>query len=190
MTLEAPVLRPEATGVDAEIESHVLTGQHRQALLMCTRHYAPSIGRLCMALLGSQSEAEDATQEILMEAHASFASWRAEGSLKGWLFTIARRRCAKTLERRGRRENRLRLVQSAPGTEHAEDWMLRRERAQRARSAIDTIRPSEREALLLRFAGDLSFREVGEACGIDEAAARKRVSRALARLRTVIESNE
>ena len=34
-----------------------------------------------------------------------------------------------------------------------------------------------------RFEGDLSFKEVAEACGIDEAAARKRVSRALAKLR-------
>ena len=36
-----------------------------------------------------------------------------------------------------------------------------------------------REAVLLRYESDLSFKEVGVACGIDEAAARKRVSRAL-----------
>jgi len=192
MSAEAPAIpgSPDPLGSDSQIEQHVMRGEHRQALLLCTRHYAGSIGRLCMALLGSQAEAEDATQEILLEAHASFANWRAEGRLKSWLFTIARRRCARTLEKRGRRENRLRLVPSAPGTEHAEEWLLRRERAERARSAIEQIRPSEREALTLRYAAELSFREVGDACGIDEAAARKRVSRALARLRSVIESNE
>lgn len=192
MSAEAPAIpgTANAPGPDSQIEQLVAGGQHRQALLLCTRHYAAGIGRLCMALLGSQAEAEDATQEILLEAHASFGNWRAEGSLKSWLFTIARRRCAKTLEKRGRRDNRLRLVPSAPGTEHAEDWLLRRERAQRARAAIEQIRPSEREALTLRYAAELSFREVGDACGIDEAAARKRVSRALARLRSVIERSE
>ena len=62
----------------------------------------------------------------------------------------------------------------------------RRQRAERARAALEQIRPSEREAVVLRYAAELSFREVGEACGIDEAAARKRVSRALARLREAL----
>jgi RNA polymerase sigma-70 factor (ECF subfamily) len=39
---------------------------------------------------------------------------------------------------------------------------------------------------LLRYEAGLSYREVGEACGVDEAAARKRVSRALARLRELV----
>jgi len=48
------------------------------------------------------------------------------------------------------------------------------------------VRPTEREALLLRYGAELSFREVGEAVGVDEATARKRVSRALARLRELV----
>jgi RNA polymerase sigma-70 factor (ECF subfamily) len=40
--------------------------------------------------------------------------------------------------------------------------------------------------VVLRYESDLSFREVAEACGIEEAAARKRVSRALERLREVL----
>ena len=58
--------------------------------------------------------------------------------------------------------------------------------ARRARVLLAEIRPTEREALVLRFAGELSFREVGQACNIDEAAARKRVSRGLARLRALL----
>ena len=52
---------------------------------------------------------------------------------------------------------------------------------------LEQVRPSDRDALLLRFGADLSFKEVAAACGIDESAARKRVSRALARLRSVLE---
>jgi len=43
--------------------------------------------------------------------------------------------------------------------------------------------------LILRYAGGLSFREVAAACGIDEAAARKRVSRAHARLREQLDTD-
>jgi RNA polymerase sigma-70 factor (ECF subfamily) len=66
----------------------------------------------------------------------------------------------------------------------------RRRRAERARTALSTIRPSEREALVLRYASELSFREVGVACGVEEATARKRVSRALAKLRDAMGSKE
>ena len=58
--------------------------------------------------------------------------------------------------------------------------------ARRARLLLGEIRPTEREALVLRYAAELSFREVAQACGIDEAAARKRVSRGLLRLRTLL----
>jgi len=68
----------------------------------------------------------------------------------------------------------------------ADDLLEVRRRAERARELLERVRPTEREALLLRYTGELSFREVGEAVGIDEATARKRVSRALARLRELV----
>jgi RNA polymerase sigma-70 factor (ECF subfamily) len=52
--------------------------------------------------------------------------------------------------------------------------------------ALDELKPSERDAVLLRYEAGLSYREISEACGIDEAAARKRTSRALAELRTLV----
>ena len=54
------------------------------------------------------------------------------------------------------------------------------------RAALERLKPSERDAVVLRYDGGLAYREIGEACGIDEAAARKRVSRALARMRTML----
>ena len=58
------------------------------------------------------------------------------------------------------------------------------------RDALDKLKPSEREALVLRFVADLSHREIAAACNLDEAAARKRISRALARLRSVMPDEE
>jgi RNA polymerase sigma-70 factor (ECF subfamily) len=140
------------------------------------------MGRLCMALLGSQSEADDAVQETLLAAHASFEGFRGEGSLRAWLFGIARRRCARMLERR--------VVGKATEEEAdlrtADELLEVRRRAETARALLEQVRPTEREALVLRYAGELSFREVGEASGIDEATARKRVSRGLARLRELV----
>ncbi len=176
----AVALSPE----DAEIAAAIGRGDHRGALALCARHHAAAVGRLCMAMVGSQAEAEDLAQETLLAAHDGFEGWRADGSVRAWLSAIARRKCARHLERSRRQQNRLRLVHDAAraGTE---DHVLLKQRAERARAALSHIRPSEREALLLRYVAELSFRELASACGIEEAAARKRVSRAIARLREI-----
>jgi RNA polymerase sigma-70 factor (ECF subfamily) len=165
---------------DADIVRALEKGDRRTALTLCARRHGSSIGRLCMALLGSQSEADDATQETLLAAHAAFDGFRGEGSLRAWLFGIARRRCARVLERRGGQKP---VREEAVDGRTADELLDARRRAESARALLLQVRPTEREALLLRYTAELSFREVGEASGVDEATARKRVSRGLARLR-------
>ena len=168
---------------EGPVEAAVRRREHAAALALCAREHGAAIGRLCMALVGSQADAEDLTQETLLAAHDAFASWRGEGSIRSWLFGIARRKCARHLESRTVGRAKLELLRDEAPPPDPADKASERQLAERAREALAEIRPSEREALILRYAVGLSFREVAAACGIDEAAARKRVSRAHARLR-------
>lgn len=158
-------------------------GQHREALAACARAYGQPLGRLCMAFLGSQGDAEEAVQETLLAAHAAFAGFRGDGTVKAFLYGIARRVCARRLE--GRRRDQ-RLLEVVPTAGEAHDAFTTRQRARLVRDALDRLKPSERDALVLRYVADLSHREIGVTCNIDEAAARKRVSRALDALRTLL----
>jgi RNA polymerase sigma-70 factor (ECF subfamily) len=171
--------RDGESGDDRDIVSAIGRGDRRAAVALCARRHGRALGRLCMALVGSQAEADDAVQETLLAAHAGFPGFRADGSLRAWLFGIARRRCARVLERRGT----TRTPREEADERTADELLDVRRRAETARALLERVRPTEREALLLRYAAELSFREVGEAAGIDEATARKRVSRGLARLR-------
>jgi RNA polymerase sigma-70 factor (ECF subfamily) len=164
-------------------------GQHREALTACARTHHTILGRLCMALLGSQADADEAVQETLLRAHRAMASYRAEGTVKAWLCGIARHVCAHMLEtrRRGRELLDLKLV---PTEGEQRDAFEARRRTRLVREALEKLKPSEREALVLRFVADLSHREIAVACGLDEAAARKRTSRALARLRSIVPTEE
>ena len=162
-------------------------GQHREALTACARTHHAILGRLSMALLGSQADADEAVQETLLRAHRGMASYRAEGSVKAWLCGIARHVCAHMLEtrRRGRE-----LLEVVPTEGEERDAFEARRRTRLVREALEKLKPSEREALVLRFVADLSHREIAVACGLDEAAARKRTSRALARLRSIVPTEE
>lgn len=178
-----PIAGGEPRDEGAGIEALIVQGQHREALARCARSYALPLGRLCMAFTGSQAESEELVQETLLAAFDAFPQYRAEGSVRSFLFGIARRICGRHIETRTRRESRLRLVHDTSRGRDAGEIALERERAERARAALAKLKPSEREAVVLRYDAELSFRELATACGVDEAAARKRVSRALARLR-------
>ena len=114
-------------------------------------------------------------------------SFRAEGTIKAWLCGIARHVCAHVLETRRKRNEVLELV---PEAGEARDAFAARQRARHLRDALAKLKPSEREALVMKYVADLSHREIAVACGLDEAAARKRISRALARMRAVMPTEE
>lgn len=177
--------RAQAQDQDVGVQEALSQQDYREAVARSARSHGAAVGRLCMALVGSQAEAQELAQETFIAAHKAFASYRGEGSVRAYLFGIARRICSRHLEIRGRRDAKLRLVHDAGTVEgDASEMVALRQRAQRARTALEGLRPTERDAVVLRFQSELSFREVAEACGVDEATARKRVSRAIARLRT------
>ena len=163
----------------------------RQAIEVCARRLGPGVGRLCMALLASPAEAEEAVQEVFLQASLGLEQFRGEGTVRSWIFRIARRTCARRLEMRTRRRGLLALVHSehhAP--DRPDEVALARDCGQTVRAALEELRPSQREVLVLRYEAGLSFREIAEACGIDEATARKRASRALRRLRELLPLEE
>jgi RNA polymerase sigma-70 factor (ECF subfamily) len=159
-------------------------GHHREALAACAREHGAVLGRTCMALLGSQADADEAVQETLLRAHRAMATYRGEGTIKAWLCGIARHVCAHMLETR-RKGRELALV-PVPDTDEGREALAARQRARALREALTQLKPSERDVLVLRFVAGLSSREIAIAINQDEAAARKRISRALARLRTVL----
>lgn len=173
--------------VDDPIVDLIRGGQHREALTACVRAHGGILGRLCMALLGSQADADEAVQETLLRAHRAMPTYRAEGTVKAWLCGIARHVCAHVLETRRRGRELLEIV---PAQGEQRDAFEARRRTRVVRDALEKLKPSEREALVMRFVADLSHREIAVACGLDEAAARKRISRALARLRSIVPTEE
>jgi RNA polymerase sigma-70 factor (ECF subfamily) len=181
----AQVLDDSADPIAALIRS----GDHRAAVAECAKTHGAVLGRLCMAMLGSQQDAEEVVQETLIAAHSAMAKYRGDGSVKAWLYGIARRQCARHLERRKRAQRRLELVpEDADGGPAG--LFAKKRRARAIRDALDKLKPSERDALLLRYQAGLSYREIGQACGIEEATARKRASRGLDRLRSLVTPEE
>jgi RNA polymerase sigma-70 factor (ECF subfamily) len=165
-------------------------GRYDEALRLCAYYHGETLGRLCMTLVGSPSEAEDLVQDTLLAAYQGLSGYCEQGTVKAWLCSIARRKCARHLEMRSRSRASPATAQEPRDPANTEEQVVMHSLAVRARALLDSIRPSERESLVLRYAAGLTFREVAQACGIEEAAARKRASRALAALRSRLSVEE
>jgi RNA polymerase sigma factor (sigma-70 family) len=133
-------------------------------------------------------DAEDCLQETFLAALRAYP--RAEpGNLRAWVLTIARRKAIDHHRSRSREAKPVaeptelidRQAGGAAGAPQGELGMSPSHSAIWA--AVAELPPSQRAAVVLRFAVDLRYREVGEALGTSEEAARRNVHEALKKLR-------
>ena len=64
--------------------------------------YQREVYCLALSILDDSHEAEDATQESLLAALRGLESFKADSSLKTWLFSITVNTCCTRLQRRKR----------------------------------------------------------------------------------------
>jgi RNA polymerase sigma-70 factor (ECF subfamily) len=155
------------------------------------RHEARLLGFLTR-MLGHGDDARDVCQDVFVEVWRSRHRYRPEGRFVGWLFRIARSRAIG----RGRRRQlqtlllgRLRAAPTTPAT-GADDVVDDRAKRRRLEQALARMPAEAREVLALRHGAGLEYPAVAEVLGVSEAAARQRSSRALARLRVLLEEVE
>lgn len=89
------------------------------------RLYAASVHRRCRRLLGDETLARDATQEVFLRAHLQASALRRIDSPLSWLLTVADRHCFSQLKRR-RAAAAMHLRLLSPGEAPAADDALER----------------------------------------------------------------
>lgn len=139
------------------------------------------IYRFLRASVGTH-EADDCFQETFIAALRAYPRLRADSNLRGWLFTIARRKALDSHRARGRR-----AIPVAHLPETVGDQLMNGGEPELWR-AVSDLPPKQKAAVLLRFAGDLAYREIGEATNTTEEAARRNVHEGLKKLREVWEA--
>jgi RNA polymerase sigma factor (sigma-70 family) len=129
--------------------------------------------------------AEEVTQAVFITLARKAGSISSKVVLSGWLYHTARLTAAnhrRDNQRRQQREQQA-IMESAVNVSVDEPWKLI---APILDEAMNALRVTDRDAVLLRYFESKPLAEVGTALGVSEAAAEKRVSRALERLRGLL----
>lgn len=179
-----------ASAQDREVHQWIDRGDLRRAGDSLIKRYAGEVFGLCHAMVHDRAAAEDLTQDTFSKAFSGIADFRGEASFRTWILKIARNRCIDYLRTRGREPwNRVDDEIDEPrdlGPLPAE-LLIRRDDVRRA---LGELSEGERALVVLRFGHGLGYPELARTFGLKEGAVRMRISRALGKMRSALESDE
>ena len=145
--------------------------------------YGRTVSGLCRALLRSRVEAEDATQQTFLSAHRALLAGTEPREPAAWLATIARNECWGRI--RARMREPLPTAETDVSSTAADPLAEAIRRADLAAlwRAIEALPLQQRDAILLREFGGLSYDELAVALAVSGPAVESLLFRARRRLR-------
>ena len=156
------------------------------------RRYRRLVYRVAYGFTGDRESAMDVVQETFLKVYTRLPSFRGEGKLRNWIVRIAANE-ALNWKRSSSRHPTSELDESVFSRADARDqadldgretagWAVAR--------ALAALGPRQRLAIVLRYFGERSTREIASALECSEATARNVLFRALAKLRTLMTESQ
>jgi len=161
------------------------------------RRYSTPLFNFIFRFLGDYDQACDILQHVFIQLHTSLPTLRTDKPLKAWLFQVARNRCLDELRRKHaihfselesvNDDEELSPLAAIPdGGPLPEELAEQSDLQQHLQEAIKTLPAKFRSVVLLRYAGQLSFSEIGHALNMPEATAKTYFQRAKPLLRAAL----
>ena len=170
---------------DRAIINRVLAGDVEAFAGLVDRHYA-RCARIALRILGNREDAEEAIQDAFLRAFKALGDYEERERFSAWLARILVNQCRTVLARTKRRDavfpdldlRRLEFAVAADtddGTWPELECVLRQ------------LPAAQREAIVLKYADDLTYEEMSRITGAGESALKMRIQRAFARLRALLQ---
>lgn len=152
--------------------------------------YKQPVMNLAWRTLRDETEAEDLTQNVFVQAWKSAERYQARAKFSTWLFTIARNLCLNEIRRRTRHPAESLDQTREDDSEQplfqvedkrlaaAPDELLRGELERKVDEALEALPENQRLALALCKQEELSYEEIAEVLGCSLSATKSLIHRA------------
>jgi len=145
------------------------------------RRYEGVVHNTCYRMLGAQSDAEEITQDALLQVFHKIHQFEGRSKFKTWLYTIVQNYCRNRLTKIIRkREGSEKYEDHAKQNEYShENAHLQEELSDSVKEAINKLKDVEKEVLVMKFMSGLTIQEMADVLEIGLSAAKMRLYRAM-----------
>ena len=170
---------------DQLLIQHILAGDTEAYAVLVARHHE-RCARIAYRILGNREDAEEAIQDAFVRAYRSLGSYEDRERFASWLARILVNQC-RTMSQRARRRDALFIDAGASQVERTHAAAPDGDRWPALEDALAQLPRAQREAIVLRYADDLTYDEMARITGTGASALKMRVQRAFTRLRSLLQ---
>lgn len=178
-----PSARDLAASDDQALVAAFQAGRREAFDLIVERHQR-KVYDLCFRFLGNHADAADLAQDVFVRAFKGLPRFRRNAALGTWLYRIAVNACL------GRPASARKVTEPLEAAGHVDarsedplEAVVRAERADAMRAAVQTLPPKQRAAVVLRIYQDLSHEEIARVLESTVGAVKTNFFHALENLR-------
>ena len=188
-------------GVELDESALIRAAQNgdEDAFARLVRAYDQNVLRLAMNLLRSPEDARDVYQEAFLRVYRNLHSFRFDCSFHTWLYRIVTNLCLDQLRKRKVRKeessvvvtpegplDRMDAVQEERVDGNPQRSLFSGELRVRIKEVLEQLTPRERMVFELRHYQGMRLRNIGEALGTTEEAAKNCLFRATQKMRAAL----
>ncbi|MGH9197441.1 MAG: RNA polymerase sigma factor, partial [Acidimicrobiia bacterium] len=144
----------------------------RDALQVLIRRHENRVYGLAFRILGDPNDALDATQDVFILTFRKAKTFRREAAFTTWLYRLTTNACRDLGRKKARTPVPVEEVQaeSVDRADSAEDRIV-------VEQALRRLPADQREAIVLREIGGLSYEQIGETLKVPVGTVKSRIAR-------------
>jgi RNA polymerase sigma-70 factor (ECF subfamily) len=173
---------------DLDLVRRAQSSDEEAMSFLCGSYY-PRVYNFCLSHTRDVPTAEDLASDVMLKMVESIGRYRPSGvPFSAWVFRIARNKLIDQ-HRHGKRRRRVPLSESLVTPKAGPEVLVERANEDRALyRALNELRPSERDVIILRFIAGLDTRSVASLVGRTQSAVKSLQHRGLKALRRQLSS--
>lgn len=157
--------------------------------------YEKTVYNLALRMVGDRDDAFDMTQEAFIKAYGSLSSFRGDSKFSVWIYRITTNVCLDFLRSKSRKQQVSLTVSDddedaqldiPDPSSDPEQQLMQKMSMQSVEEGLKTLPDKQRQILVMRELGGMSYAEIGAALSLEEGTVKSRIFRARKRLCTFL----
>ena len=154
--------------------------------------YKNMVYTVCLRMLGSEADAEEAAQDVFIKAYRSIGSFQAKAKFSTWLYRIAYNNCISVIRKKVRMIDLVEDVPEGVADEREMNGLENisaEERSMYLKMAIESLAETDAVVVTLFYYDELSLDEIAKVTGLSSSNIRIKLHRSRKKMYQVICEN-